>query len=285
MLPAAHQQLLLEASAHAGALPPWDDTWVVQADRSILAPPNAHPEALMELWQVANLESNQGASQFRVTAESIAAALNRGLKPAEIRKRLEKRSRVPIPPTVERLVGDQEQRYGRIKVGTARTYVRTDEPALLEELRRNSKLRGLDFREVAPGVAFVASNDPKAVLDTLRRAGYLPVMDAAKKGTSTKLGGRQAGREGGRRTSGGEATSLLGMVRQAIREDRLLTATWVEGRRERSGELEPLDLHGREIHANNLENGEEVLVSLDAIVELELGEPLDDYDYDEEQTW
>ena len=287
LLPADHQRLLLpEASADAGALPPWDDTWIVQADRSILAPPNAHPEALMDLWQVAHLESNQGASQFRVTAESIAAAFNRGLKPAEIRKRLEKRSRVPLPPTVERLVGDQEQRYGRIKVGTARTYVRTDEPALLEELRRNSKLRGLDWQEVAPGVAFVVGSDPNAVLDTLRRAGYLPVMDAAKNSKATQPGGRQAARDGGRPTSGGGATSLLGMVRQAIREDRLLTATWVEGRHERSGELEPLDLHGREIHANNLENGEEVLVSLDAIVELELGEPLDatdDYD-DEEQT-
>ena len=289
MLPAAHQRLLVPAErADADALLPWDDTWIVQADRSVLAPPNAHPEALMDLWQVAQLESNQGASQFRVSADSIAAALNRGLKPAEIRKRLETRSKVSLPPTVERLVGDQEQRYGRIKVGTARTYVRADEPALLEELRRNSKLRGLDFQEVAPGVAFVGGSDPNAVLETLRRAGYLPVLDEAKKSGPKKAGGPSAAGDSGRRRAGSGATSLTSMVRQAIREDRLLTATWVERGREKTGELEPLDLHGREIHANNLEDGEEVLVPLDAILGLELGEPLDaldDYDDDEEPTW
>ena len=49
MLPAAHQQLLLGESSDGnggGILPPWDDGWVVQPDRTIVAPPNLHPDAV-----------------------------------------------------------------------------------------------------------------------------------------------------------------------------------------------------------------------------------------------
>lgn len=65
-------------------------------------------------------------------------------------------------------------------------------------------------------------------------------------------------------------------------EDRLLVATWVDGGRTHSGELELIDLHGREIHANNLDDGAEVLVPLDSILELALGEPLGDWPDDDE---
>jgi len=103
------------------------------------------------------------------------------MTPAEIRTLLQHGSRVPLPPTVERLIDDQGQRFGRIKIGTAHTYVKTDDPALLEELRRDKKLSKLDWRDVAPGIAFVVSSDPISVLDTLRKAGYLPVIEQDKR--------------------------------------------------------------------------------------------------------
>src|SRR5688572_16679045 len=69
MIPAAHQKLLepTESDSPAassresdGVLPPWDESWIVQPDRSVIAPPNASPNALLDLWKVAQLESNQG---------------------------------------------------------------------------------------------------------------------------------------------------------------------------------------------------------------------------------
>lgn len=286
MIPAAHQQLLEAPEGDApaandaadGALPPWDETWIVQPDRSIVAPPNASPDALLDLWKVAALESNQGASVFRITADSIAAALNRSMSPAEIRTLLEKRSRVPLPPTVQRLVDDQGQRYGRIKVGTAQTYVQVDDPALLAEIRRDKRLQKLDWRDVAPGVAFVVSSDPATVLDTLRKAGYLPVMDQARPKTAV-ASPVPRGSQGQSSTSGASrGDGMLRLARAALREERLLYVTWMDGADVREGELEVIDLHGREIHANNLDDGEEVLVPLDSILEAELGDPLDDVD-------
>lgn len=272
MLPAAHQALLTPGSAlEEGVLPPWDDGWIVQPDRSIVTPPNAHPDAQVDLWQVAQLESSQGASVFRVTAESIAAALNRGMKPDAIRKLFRTHSRVPLPPTVERLIDDQAKRYGRVKVGTAQTYVQVDDPALLEELRRHSKLKKLEWRDMAPGVAFVVSTDPGTVLTTLRQAGYLPVLEeptGSRRDTSSK--GRVRERD-----------ETLRTIRLAIRDDLTLATTWIDRGRPCSAELEPIDLHGRELHALNLDSvdDEELMIPLDAILALSIGEPIDD-DFD-----
>jgi hypothetical protein len=287
MIPATHQQLIDPSEAHApnpsgeadGILPPWDETWVVQPDRSIVAPPNAAPDALLDLWKVAVLESNQGASVFRITADSIAAALNRNVPPAEIRKLLEKRSRVPLPPTVERLIEDQGQRYGRIKVGTAQTYVKVDDPALLAEIRRDKRLQKLTWRDVAPGVAFVVSSDPSTVLDTLRKAGYLPVLDqpGQPKAVQTPASGRSS-QSRNKKPAASRGDGMLRLARTALRDERLLYVTWMDGTDIREGELEIIDLHGREIHANNLDDGAEILIPIDTIVEAELGDPLDDVD-------
>lgn len=274
MLPAGHQRLLSEeASREDGLLPPWDESWIVQPDRSIVAPPNAHPDAQFDLWQVAQLESNQGASVFRATPASIAAALNRGLTPNEVRKRLETRSRVPLPPTVERLIDDQGQRYGRIKVGTAQTYVQTDDPALLEELRRHAKLKNLDWRDVAPGTAFVVSSDPNAVLETLRRAGYLPVMDQDQPGKPSR---RPNIREIGQARARTETTSIWRAVEEAIGAERVIRATWVEQDERYTADLEPLDFHGDALHAFDLSGDGEVILPIDTIVELKLGGPIED---------
>lgn len=274
MLPDRHRQAMLSgATENDSALPPWDENWTIQPDRSIVAPPNLHPNAQRELWQVAQLESSQGASVFRVTAASISAALNRNLTPTEIRTLLEKRSRVPLPPTVERLIEDQAQRYGRIKVGTAYTYVKTDEPALLDELRRDSKLKKLDWRDVAPGVAFIVSADPTSVLQTLRGAGYLPVMEQ-----STSQQAPVQVQRGPERSivAPGDVRNIVRVVNQAIEDVVSLSAIWSDGEREIMAELEPIDLHQRELHAYNLDDDQEVIIPFDAIVELTIGDQLDD---------
>ena len=284
MLPAAHQQLLDRAigepldhdrDAATSVLPPWDDTWIVQPDRSIVAPPNASPEALLDLWKVAQLESNQGASLFRVTSDSIAAALNRSMTVDEIRELLKQRSRVPLPPTVERLIDDQGQKYGRIRVGSAQTYVKVDDPALLAELRRDKRLQKLDWHDVAPGVAFVVSSDPASVIDTLRKAGYLPVPDQQPRQLAPVPTPRAVRNVPSRKRKTPSSTDVLSLARTAIREDRLLYVTWMDGGDMREGELEIIDLHGREIHANNLEDGEEVLFFADDVIEAELGDEED----------
>jgi hypothetical protein len=237
MVTAAHQRLLAPVDRAPGLLPPWERAWIVQPDRTVVAPPNTHPDAVVELWKVAQLQSSQGASVFRVTPESIAAALNRGLTPTEVTEILQGGSKVPLPPTVERLIDDQGKRFGRIKVGTAQTYVKVDDPALLAEMKRHKKLSKLEWVDVAPGVAFVVSQDPTGVLNDLRQAGYLPVMEQTEQqqklgarptpaAALRSIGGRQRkGREPMPLVSGRDA--LVQLVNNASALDMPMTVTWV----------------------------------------------------------
>jgi hypothetical protein len=287
MLPAAHQQLIGPESGDVSAvLPPWVSSWIVQPDRTIVVPPNAPPDTLVELWKVAQLQSSQGASVFRVTPDSIAAALNRDLSPGQIRELLQGGSRVPLPPTVERLIDDQGQRYGRIKVGVAHTYVRTDDPALLAELQRNKKLSKLEWREVAPGVAFVVSSEPAAVLSSLRQAGFLPVMDESEQKPAQKrtagdgpdlrlVGGTSRRRRGQPDVAVASRNTLVRLVNEAIEADVPLMTVWVDRDRPMISTLDVIDLHGDAIHAYDLDqDGEEIYIPLDMILEVSADEPL-----------
>ncbi|MFN8635516.1 MAG: helicase-associated domain-containing protein [Chloroflexota bacterium] len=289
MMPLAHQQLLDPdhhgLSDQEADLPPWESAWVIQPDRSIVVPPNAHPETLTQLWQVASLESNQGASLFRVTAASVAGALNRGLTPTRIREILASGSRVPLPPTVERLVEDQGNRYGRIKVGAAATYVQTDDPALLEQLKRDRKLGKLVWKDVAPGIAFVTGTRPDAVLDILRQADYLPVKDEPKtpdRAPASPATGKASPKGRERKVTASERKALVRVVNQAVQTETALIATWTDGAGTRTSELEVVDTHGDVLHAIDLQDHAEaeIMVPFGSIVSLKKGDALYDGPYD-----
>ncbi|MCC7372022.1 MAG: helicase-associated domain-containing protein [Chloroflexi bacterium] len=263
------------------ALPPWEDSWIVQPDRTIVAPPNLHIDALVDLWQIANLESNQGASVFRISAQSISRALNEGLTPAKIREKLTQGSRVPLPATIERLIDDQSARYGRIKVGAASTFVQTDVPELLDELRRNAKLKDLAWVDVVPGVAFVQGNSPDDVIAALRKAGHLPVRAEAEKKVTPSPAGKSVLQVINSRPLAPKEIRRL--VRQAEHEDRVIYVTHSSAGKQKTDEMLPIDLHSNELHAELVSTGRDVEIDFLKIHRIELGEPaseLDDDEYD-----
>lgn len=280
MLPDAHQRLLNpEASKKLPGLPRWENGWVTQPDRTIVAPPNLHPDAIANLWRVAGLESNQGAAVFRVTAASIAAALNEGMTPDEIRTTLRAKSRTALPPTVERLIDDQSARYGRIKVGAAQTFVQVDDPALMNELRRHAKLKALTWHDVAPGVAFVQGSSPNEVVDSLRKAGYLPVRaeSEAKPASSKKAGASPAP----------PPSTIRRITKQALRDEDDLTLTWTERGRQMTETVTPIDLHPNVLHVARGDGTVEAEIPFDLIQSIEVAPYLnddddDDLDWDEE---
>ncbi len=257
LVPRAVQLLLTKQEGQEGeALPPWDEHWTVQPDRCVVVAPNAHPKALLELWRLAQLESNQGAAVFRLTAASVAAALNRGMSPDAILKLLRHRAAAPLPPTVERLIRDQGQRYGRIRVGAAQAYVRTDDEALLVELQRDRKLHGLEWQELAPGVAAVVNVGPTAAMEVLRKAGYLPVAERP---------GTQARDAAGSNLPPLQVRQLQRFCRVAIRDGLRLSVRWSEGGRSRRGVIEPQELKDGHLYAYWPGKDEEVVLSLAAI--------------------
>jgi hypothetical protein len=284
MLPAAHQQLIgPEPGDVSAVLPPWERSWIVQPDRTIVVPPNAPPDVLVDLWNVAQLQSAQGASVFRVTPDSIAAAMNRDLSPTQIRALLQGGSKVPLPPTVERLIDDQGERYGRIKVGVAHTYVKVDDPALLAELRKHKKLSKLEWRDVAPGVAFIISHEPSAVLTSLRQAGFLPIMDepepkaaqtrADGNGPALRLVGGNSRQRASSRQASARRRALLQVIDEAIETEQELYAVWLEHNRPTAAYIQAIDLHGDAIHAYDTQKADtELYLPLDAILEISAGD-------------
>lgn len=257
LVPRAVQLLLTKREGEEGeALPPWDERWTVQPDRCVIVAPNAHPKALLELWRLAQLESNQGASVFRLTAASVATALNRGMSPEAILKLLRRRSAAPLPPTVERLIRDQGQRYGRIRVGAAQAYVRTDDEALLVELQRDRKLHGLEWQELAPGIAAVVNVGPTAAIEVLRKAGYLPVAERPATQTTDAPGSNLPPLQ---------VRQLQRFCRTAIRDGLRLSVRWSEGGRSRRAVIEPQEIKDGHLYAYWPGKDEEMVLSLATI--------------------
>jgi hypothetical protein len=62
------------------------------------------------------------------------------------------------------MLADVGRRHGRLRVGTATCYVRTDDPVLTAEVGQARALARLGLRPIAPGV-LVSDGDPAKVLE------------------------------------------------------------------------------------------------------------------------
>jgi hypothetical protein len=83
-----------------------------------------------------------------------------------------------VPQALSYLVDDVARRHGRIRVGTAGAYVRSDDPAVLAEVLASKKAAPLGLRLLAPTV--LAARAPvDRVLEVLRSLGQAPVAESA----------------------------------------------------------------------------------------------------------
>jgi len=282
MIPAGVQSLLADrARGGADVLPQWEVSWHVQPDRTIVAPPNLHPYALMHFWQVAQLEENHGASIFRVTPAAVAAALNRDMEPARVRQILEEGSKTPLPETVIRLLNDQSARYGQITLGPAQAYLRTADPAILDELLHDRKLDGIAIHRLGPDVACIESFGPLAAREALRRAGYLPVIEApaappGPSAASSALASAPARRADAR---------VIRFMRQRVEDGFLTWVKWQEGNRESSAIVEADDIEGASVRVTRQSDGKSFLIGFSSILAARVveGQADDAYEEQEEQ--
>jgi hypothetical protein len=251
-------------------------SWHVQPDRTIVAPPNLHPYALMHFWQVAQLEENSGASIFRVTPATVAGALNRDMEPLRVRRILEEGSKTPLPETVVRLLEDQSARYGQITVGAALTYLRTADAAILDELLHDRKLTGLSIRRLAPDIAFIQQLDPVAVREALRKAGYLPIIEAS---TSRNTADRSADVP---IRSGAALAQASRFMKQRLEDGELTWVKWWDGGRKQSAIVGIEDVHRGAVRMTRQSDGESILIQLANIIEARIADDLADVDDSEE---
>jgi Helicase conserved C-terminal domain len=163
------------------ALPEPVDHVLVQADLTVVAPGPLQPELAAEMALVADIESAGGATVYRVTQASIRRSLDAGRAAGDLHGLFKQRSRTPIPQALTYLIDDVARRHGGLRAGAAGAYLRSDDEPLLNEILADKRCESLRLRRLAPTVLVTAAI-PNRLLDTLRDAGYAPVIEDAMGG-------------------------------------------------------------------------------------------------------
>ena len=166
------------SSALEPLLPEPVDHVLLQADLTAIAPGPLVTELAHELSLIADVESKGGATVYRFTEGSVRRGLDSGRTTSELHALFAQHSRTPVPQGLTYLVDDVARRHGRIRVGTAGAYIRSDDPAVLAEILASRKTTPLGLRLLAPTV--LAARAPvDRVLEVLRSLGHAPVAESA----------------------------------------------------------------------------------------------------------
>ncbi|GAA2351066.1 helicase-associated domain-containing protein [Dactylosporangium salmoneum] len=154
-------------------LPAPVDHVLLQADLSVIVPGPPEPTLAGELELLGQQES---ASVYRITAETVRRSLDAGYSAADLHALLARRSRTPVPQTLTYLVDDVARRHGGMRIGSANSYVRSDDESVIAEVLADRRLQSLGLRRLAPTV-LACRHTPARLLEALRDAGYPPVQE------------------------------------------------------------------------------------------------------------
>jgi len=174
-------------AAHAGAnavnaltaaLPDVVEEFLLQPDLTAVVPGPPAPELQRELGLVADLESTGGAAVYRIGPVSVRRALDAGRTGSDLQHFFSARSRTPVPQALQYLINDVATQHGRLRTGTATSYLRCDDEALLNRVLAGPGLDNLGLVRIAPTVV-ISSAAISTVLDRLRRAGFAPAAESS----------------------------------------------------------------------------------------------------------
>lgn len=158
------------------ALPNPVDHILIQADNSAVAPGPLTPELASEMGTIADIESRGGATVYRFSDSSIRRGLDHGKTGDQIKTFLSKISKTPMPQPLEYLITDIAKRHGRLRVGSAHTYIRCEDEGLVQQILHDKKCEHLRLRKIAPQV-LVTDFELTEVIGELREFGYLPAAE------------------------------------------------------------------------------------------------------------
>lgn len=159
------------AEAFAADLPPAVSELFIQGDLTGVVPGRPAPDLASLLEKTAVIESRGSAMTVRFTAESIRQALDHGWSGEQILAGLGEHSRTGVPQPLEYLVTDTARHHGHLRVGRARSFLRSEQEGALSALLGDPELDGLGLQLLAPTVA-IAQVGPQELLDALREAGH-----------------------------------------------------------------------------------------------------------------
>lgn len=188
-------RLLLDDEAAAGEqldalVPEPVDRLLLQADLTAVVPGAPIPEIAALLRRSASLESRGGASVYRFTEASLRAALDSGWTADDLLESLGRLSATPVPQPLDYLVRDVARRHGQLRVGSAGSYLRSDDPTHLEALLTHRELTHLQLRQLAPTV-LITPVGPTVLLEALREVGAAPALEGPGGVVSSRPGAQR----------------------------------------------------------------------------------------------
>jgi hypothetical protein len=155
----------LEAQLRAGPT-----TVTVQADHTVIAPPDLAPAVAARLARYAERESD---AVLRLSEARVAAALDAGDTAEDVAAFLAEHATAALPQNVSYWLAELGRRHGRLRVGSVASYLRCDDPALLA---RAATVKAAKLRVLAPTVA-VSSLSRDKLLAALRAKDLMPVAE------------------------------------------------------------------------------------------------------------
>jgi hypothetical protein len=157
------------AAVLAESLPEQVDQLILQADLTAIVPGLPTP-ALAELMRsMADAESTGAASIYRFSPDSIRRALDGGRTAGELLGELTRRGRVP--QALAYLIEDVARRHAVLRIGSAATFLRCDDPVVLAAILADPGAAALGLFALSDTV-LATEQPPEHVLDRLRALGH-----------------------------------------------------------------------------------------------------------------
>ena len=163
--------LLTELESDTAEITPAEvDRVIVQADLTVLAPGPLPAAMQREMELLADLESAGLASVYRLSETTLRRAMDAGRGAGEIGSWLAGHALGELPQSLSYLLEDLGRRHGHLRGGAALSYLRSEEPSLLDAVFAAPVAEAAGLRRLAPTVA-VSTRRLAEVLELLREAG------------------------------------------------------------------------------------------------------------------
>lgn len=169
----AHEYLLRDLKATAAHWQPLelDQPMILQPTLELLTPLLQNPHRLLQLAQLADVESLDAMGSFRVSHATLVRALDSGVLLEELSQRLGATTQT-LPQPLLQLLEDLSRRVGEVEVHQGVRLVRARTTHLADELKLRPELAPLKLASLSDTVLEVRGDGNAHAL--LKQAGFMP---------------------------------------------------------------------------------------------------------------
>ncbi len=154
---------------------------LLQADLTAVAPGYLAPDLTEKLLTMADAEGQGPATIYRFSVASVRRALDAGQDAQAMLDFLGLHSATAIPQPLKYLIEDTAARHARLRVGSAASFIQSDDEMALLELLNSPGAAGLGLVRIAPTV-LVSHAAPRETAHLLRGLGLSPAVDESESG-------------------------------------------------------------------------------------------------------